>query len=148
MSARATDADVIADVRKRLDASRCVRFTRDDVVALVTLALASRAPAVPVGLAELLEAVARARGFVAADLTGGDRTADVSRARLEFCWLARQRRVSLEAIGVVLAGRSRQAVHQAVRKVQRLVDAIPAYGEELLAMAADVPRPAWLRSVG
>lgn len=61
----------------------------------------------------------------------------IARARHEAAWLIRVTlQHSYETIGIALGGIDHSSILSACRKIQGLVDADPAYGERLLAIAA------------
>lgn len=101
-------------------------------------ARADRRRPVPAFAAEVIAAVARARHHEPAELTGNDirRIDGPADARHEAEWVLAQRGLSVRQVGRAMGDRTPGAVQPGIAKVQARVDADPAYGQELLAIAA------------
>ncbi len=87
---------------------------------------------------EINALVAAAHGLAVSDLTGNRRDTKAVRARHVARWLHGLEGISQRESGRLLGGRAKNPMLVADRKIQALVDANPAYGDELRAIAAGV----------
>lgn len=85
---------------------------------------------------DIISRVCARRGVTGLQAKGPSRVAHIARARHEAQWLLREAtEMSLPEIGRLFYGRDHTTVLSAVRKIQRLVEATPSYGDELRLIA-------------
>jgi Bacterial dnaA protein helix-turn-helix len=85
---------------------------------------------------DMIYGVATAHGCTVRELAGRSRHARVTRARHEAMWLLREATdLSLPDVGRILGNRDHTTVLSGVRKIQRIVEVDPYYGETIRARA-------------